>query len=553
MSKSKSVMTPPFRYCSLPITRRRLAGLIVGLAVIFSGHSWAQQLERVAVLEQWPGISQMIAYRDRIWLVNSEPFKDNNSADVYSYSIQDKSLRYERSLFSQDVGAPVVFNDLLHWPFEDPRRSAGSGEYAVTDGSNWRWQSMRSGSVMHVHAMNVCDDELVAATGSWTGQLHRQQSQNNWQVQYDYPAAKSSFSRIVSVIQLNDDCIIGTSAKRKKEAKLFTLKADIPIPVPGWPESDRVDNLTRHQQSIFAFADTGSERQLLRYDGVRTHKVAIPNNHRPRALHSNGDTLWLLTHNPNNKDGAGFLWQYNNDDDLKNLQQFSAMPISLTSLNGFIAIGTYKNSGAELLLYNTNVKSSRDQQSTTVLTPTSSQQLSTALVESLYIEIRDIVSDPQSTQNYARALRRNLSRHPQLETPEFGVALTRVLEKPVEGAPTTMFTGQSISRNDLTRWYLITALAVNGNGRIEPDWINPNTELVVPDSAKVFDPSIASIVASGWLKQGDKETLQALITRLNKKSDPLWVKADVVGALTAISDQRFAYDIAAWNRWWDQQ
>lgn len=41
-------------------------------------------------------------------------------------------LESSLSLFSQDAGNPVVYNGLLYWPFEDPRRSAGTVEFAVT-------------------------------------------------------------------------------------------------------------------------------------------------------------------------------------------------------------------------------------------------------------------------------------------------------------------------------------------------------------------------------------------------------------------------------------
>ncbi len=527
-----------------------MVGSILGCAT----NSQAQQPERAAVFEQWPGVSQLIAYRDRIWLVNSDPFKDNNSADVYSYSIEGKTLRYERSLFSQDVGAPVVYNGLLHWPFEDPRRSAGSGEYAVTDGTHWQWDVMRSGSVMHVHAMNVCDGDLVAATGHGQGQLHRLEETDSWELQYDYPAAESSFSRIVSVMQLGDDCIVGASASGKNEAKMFALSGDKRSPLAGWPNSDRVDNLTRHRQSLFAFADTGRARQLIRYDGVKSHEVALPENHRPRAMHSDGLNLWLVTHNRSSESKAGGLWMYSANHRFVLQRQFSQIPISLTSLDGHVAIGTYANSGGELLLFDVGAWRTTDEVDAALLhAKPSSRDLDSALVDSLFSELQKIVMNPQSTDNYARLLRRNLGRHPELKTPEFGAALTRALTLSIEGEPSTMFTGQSIRRQDLIRWFLITTLAMNGNGRIDPEWINAKTELLVPDSAKVFDPSVASIVATGWLEQSDSETLGALITRLNRTDDPLWLKADVVGALTALTDQRFAYDVNAWNRWWELQ
>jgi len=165
-----------------------VARFICFLWLLVPIHASAEQASRVAQLTNWPGVSQLITYNDRIWFVNSQPYKDTNVADIYSYSPSDGKLKYERSLFSQDVGNPVVYKGLLHWPFEDPRRSAGTGEYVVTDGNQWQWHYMESGSVMHVHAMDVCNDQLVAVTGSWTGQLHTQQSDNRWDMSYDYEA-----------------------------------------------------------------------------------------------------------------------------------------------------------------------------------------------------------------------------------------------------------------------------------------------------------------------------------------------------------------------------
>ena len=131
------------------------ARLLIFLWLVVPNLVVAESMERVAELKNWPGISQLISYNDRIWFVNSQPYKDTNVADIYSYSPANKMVSYERSLFSQDVGNPVVYQGLLHWPFEDPRRSAGTGEYAVTDGNRWQWQYMQSGSVMHVHAMDA--------------------------------------------------------------------------------------------------------------------------------------------------------------------------------------------------------------------------------------------------------------------------------------------------------------------------------------------------------------------------------------------------------------
>jgi len=259
------------------------ARLLIFLWLVVPNLSGAESMVKVAELKDWPGVSQLISYNDRIWFVNSEPYKDTNVADIYSYSPAKKAVSYERSLFSQDVGNPVVYEGLLHWPFEDPRRSAGTGEYAVTDGDRWQWQYMQSGSVMHVHAMDVCNDQLVAVTGSWTGQLHTQQADDKWLLSYDYAAEPAKFSRLVNVDQFNDTCVVGAAARGKKEAKLFSIDNEQPVSLSGWPISDRVDELTVHKNELFGFTDTGNDRNLMHFDGTETRKITLPGANRRAA------------------------------------------------------------------------------------------------------------------------------------------------------------------------------------------------------------------------------------------------------------------------------
>jgi hypothetical protein len=101
----------------------------------------------------WSGVSGIIGFDGRVWFVNSVKFRNHNSADIYSYDPVSGRTRYERHLFSQDAGDPVVAGGLLYWPFEDARFSAGRGEYAVTDGQRWTWRALSEGDVFHIHAM----------------------------------------------------------------------------------------------------------------------------------------------------------------------------------------------------------------------------------------------------------------------------------------------------------------------------------------------------------------------------------------------------------------
>ena len=531
-----------------PVTR-----FICFLWLLVPLHGNAEQASRVAQLTNWPGVSQLITYNDLIWFVNSQPYKDTNVADIYSYSPSTGQLKYERSLFSQDVGNPVVYKGLLHWPFEDPRRSAGTGEYVVTDGVQWQWEFMESGSVMHVHAMDVCNDQLVAVTGSWTGQLHTQQADNRWDMSYDYEAGSASFSRLVNVSQFKDTCVVGAAARGKKEAKLFSIDNAQTASLGGWPSSDRVDALTVHKSDLFAFTDTGSDRTLMQYDGSNTKQISLPSGHRPKALHSNGEKLWLVTQYVENKVNHGRLWVYDTNGKFSALQDIEDSPVSLTSYKNQVYIGTYHRKGGSLWQYTdtgTGVPGAPSQKLPEVIKPDS---LDESLVTSLYNELSEIINDPQSTDNYSRILRRQVGRHPAIKTAEFGAAVTRLLSEPFDDTPVTMFTRQPLTRAALIRWYLLTTMAISGHGTVNPEWITNRTELSSHRSGKHFDPSVAAIVAVGWIGQNDKATIDALMQRLNENEDPAWLKSDLIGALTSLTKQQFAYDTQAWNQWWQGQ
>ncbi len=517
------------------------------------GLSAADSIERVAELKAWPGVSQLISYNDKIWFVNSQPYKDTNVADIYSYSPAAKELNYERSLFSQDVGNPVVYRGLLHWPYEDPRRSAGTGEYAVTDGSRWEWQYMQSGSVMHVHAMDECNDQLVAVTGSWTGQLHTQQADKTWQLSYDYEAGSASFSRLVNVDQFNDTCVVGAAARGKKEAKLFSLDNAQPVSLSGWPVSDRVDELTVHKNDLFGFTDTGNDRNLMHFNGAETKKITLPAGNRPRALHSDGENLWLVSQHLKSQKNLGRLWVYGNGK-FNFLQNFEQAPTSLTSYKNKIYIGTYHPNGGALWEYTRELPGSVNEAPWSELPEVEKTgSLDEEKVRALYSEMSAIINDPNSTANYSRILRRQIGRHPDIKSAEFGAAVTQLLSDPIEDAQVTMFTRQPLSKEALIHWYLLTTMAISGHGTVDPALITNGVELKSHRSGKHFDPSVAAIVAVGWIGQDDKPTISALMQRLNSDSDPAWIKSDVIGALTALTQQRYAYDVPAWNKWWQSQ
>ena len=155
----------------------------------------------LAKIGPWPAVSVLIEYRGRTWFANSVRYPDHNSADLYSLDPSDGKHRFERHLFSQDVGRPVVADGLLYWPYEDPRPSMGWGHIAVTNGHEWQLRVMAGGARMfHVHAMEKIGGRLFAAPSAWRAGLHvSRDGGQRWKQIYDHSAPKGNITRIISL------------------------------------------------------------------------------------------------------------------------------------------------------------------------------------------------------------------------------------------------------------------------------------------------------------------------------------------------------------------
>ncbi len=138
--------------------------------------------------------------------------------------------------------------------------------------------------------------------------------------------------------------------------------------------------------------------------------------------------------------------------------------------------------------------------------------------------------------------------------PGLGAALTARLEAPLPERSLTFYGGQvKVGASNLARWYLLWALAQQGGGRVPPDLLAVPWDPPANRPEKYFHPAPAAAWAMAQLAQGDTESLAALVARLNRPGDPDWLAGDIVGALTALTGQRFGHDYGAWRSWWVQQ
>jgi hypothetical protein len=104
----------------------------------------------------------------------------------------------------------------------------------------------------------------------------------------------------------------------------------------------------------------------------------------------------------------------------------------------------------------------------------------------------------------------------------------------------------------MARWILLWGMSLTGRGQVplallEEPWTVPENP-----SEKYFEAPPAAMWTAALVGQDDPVTVEALIGRLERKGDPLWLRGGALGALVALTGQRFGYDAVAWRRWWQQ-
>ncbi len=87
-------------------------------------------------------------------------------------------------------------------------------------------------------------------------------------------------------------------------------------------------------------------------------------------------------------------------------------------------------------------------------------------------------------------------------------------------------------------------------GPVPLDWLAEPWATPANPAEKYYATAPAAIWTAGQIGQDDRATIDALVARLERPDDPLGLTGDVVGALTALTGERFAYDRAAWREWW---
>ena len=502
------------------------------------------ELAIVARVGPWPIASKLIGYRGRLWFVNSVLGRNHNSADVYSYDPASRGIRYERHLFSQDSGDPITKFGLLYWPSEDSRWSVGRGDFLVTNGEHWAAGTVPTAQIFHIHAMTSLGTRLIAATSAWRGGIQVSDDRGaTWREIYDHPTPTRQVSRIVTLASTTERSY-GYLLHRDNR-RLISISGDVVAEVPGWPQNRLILGMAGKGKWLYALVRESAGIAIWRTDGVVSHSVAAPRaNWDAQDLVVSNDKLWVLTESAQ----GGAVWM---SDDGGGWQQVAWLrggsPYDLEVVDGAPFVGG--TDGTHALIWGLTA---------------AGESGPLPAIASLPVLLPPTSGAPEPAKRFAEALLRIESGGDRgvLSGLAYELARARPPAETYRALLALKMPAQAISliggnvkvpAATLGRWLILWSMSLARTGPVALEWIATPWSAPTNRSEKYFEAAPGAMWAAAATSQKDRGTLAALVRVLEQDQAPLWLKGDAVGALTALTSQRFGYDVAAWRRWLNSQ
>jgi len=507
-------------------------------------------LEPLVILSQpgpWSAVSRLVGYDGRVWFANSVKFLNHNSADLYSYDPSNGATRYEKHLFSQDLGKPIVYDNLLYWPYEDARSTTGGGEFSVTNGRDWVKNILTHADVFHVHAMVQLGTQLFAATSAWRAGLQRStDGGRTWEVVYDHDTPEGRVSRITSVVEFDNTIYGGLISNSQPGSKLLRWTDETFEAVPEWPAGSATTALAVYDGFLYAVNANARERSVWRSNGTMAEKVGGLDDKSVHAFAVGNHELWAISAADNSgellrsEDGKRWTVEQTFDD---------ARPVDIIVIGGRVYVGTIGPADRGALWGSAALT---DSEIAVGMPPLVVQSEELEIVADVAAELADTLQTPFASFRDYRTRLVNLLRPLALSRKiDVGRVLSMQLSNdfPASSLPTF---AHEIDIPSANRWYLLWAIGLNGHGTVPVDMLRTHWTRLANRPEKYFEPLLGAIAAVGDIGQSDSATLGALIEHLSASDEPLWLKGDIVGALTSLSGNRFGYDFDAWRGWWQQ-
>jgi hypothetical protein len=510
--------------------------------------SLAAELGVLARPGPWPVADRLIAYQGRIWFSTAVKGVDHNSADIWSFDPTSQESQFERYLFSQNTGHPVVHKGLLYWPHEDMRIGLGAGVVSVTNGVDWRDLLVPADDpMMHTHATAEWRGQLVAAMAGWNSVLAASDDAGkSWRLLVNDPPKSGSFHRYNDVAALGDRLFVrhwqdtGLSLGEFRDGHVAAVEA--------WPNNRYFSPLTRFAGALYALVDADDGKaELWRIDLHGAEKVDVGTAGLDmRQLISDGKSLWFIARTGN----GGQLWSsadgqvFLPGDTFRGGLAHSAA----AAAPGKIFVGGQGADG-KAILWGPPPTTGVDVPGLAVLPE---QRVGTALAfdgDAEKRRLRAVLIAPDNYQRHGRPLRKALREVLLLNPPpDFFASL---LEAEVPEQDIEIFGGRfTVPARDMATWQILAAMAQNGDRSVPSELLTGPWQRQPNRPQKWFDALLIAMHAVQLSGQSDRETVDALMGRLDNAGDPDWLQSQVTGTLTAITGEHFAYDKAAWTKWW---
>ncbi|NKB55581.1 MAG: hypothetical protein GKS00_04515 [Alphaproteobacteria bacterium] len=503
-------------------------------------------LEVRARIGPWPVISRLIGYRGRIWFANSVKGRNHNSADLWSLDPVTGKVRYERHLYSQDAGIPLVHRGLLYWPFEDSRFSLGWGMVQVTDGQRWQPQLIPTAQIFHTNSLVAWRNRLLAVTSAWrTGLQISGNGGRDWTPLYDHSTPKRRLSRFYEPRVLHDD--LYGYLEDPDGIRLVRFTGDAFVAVPGWPENKHFFALTRHQGQIMAVVRDNDLSQIWRTDGQTSEQISDQlAGLRIVDLANDGTRLWAVSR----EDHGGRLWSSLDGGAWTKHARFSGgQPLSLHVIADKTYVAGAGDDGRGILWGPPGHDMPPSDDPSPLPIPVSRPGGETDW-QQIGTELDDVLSDFSSYENHGRGRLRALVFDAVKQGAPPGFFAQRLEVQLPEGTVQSFGGGLTVKAADIGRTILFWGMGLSKQLGVPVAMIGRPWTAPANSFEKYFDPQLAAIWAVAAAGQNDVATLDALIARLDAEGDPLWLRAQVIGVLTALTGKRFAYNTDQWRAWW---
>jgi len=498
----------------------------------------------VAQVGPWPVVSRLVPYRGRLWFANSVKGVDHNSADLYSVDVTTGAVQYERHLWSQDAGHPVVHRGLLYWPSEDAR-IAGQGDFRVTNGRNWATGRVLTAQIFHVHALAEGDGRLIAATSAWRAGLQvSEDAGRTWRETYDHPTPPRRVSRITSLAPL-DGALVGSL--REPGGRRVVRYADAALTdLRGWPRRP-TSNLVPYRGGLAGLVREAEGAALWHTDGRSSTRLHGPvAGWRAFALAADRAALWAVSGTAS----AGVVW-YSPDGTTWTRRHTLAggEPYEIAVLAGRPFVAGAGTDGRGVLW---GALGAAPVAGSVPPLPDLSPVPDGGTVDWVArgAALDGLLADPEAYPRVGSRIRAAVYAAAVADPPDDFFA--RRLSAPMPAAPLKPYRDVVVApRGDLGVFLVLWGMGVSGTGRVPPDLIAADWTTPENGAAKYFAPHLAAMWAAVELGQADTATIETLLARLEASGDPLWLRGDAVGALTALTGRRHGYDTAAWRAWWE--